>query len=238
MSMIEYYVQHDEEGQVYRTEVDLSLVDDAPDEQRPWLLWLFVKVGNNEDSEFVRFRDDLIVTLDSQVEAVYVGTICKDGWCELYFYASTSKKFENITSEVMVRHSKYPYERGSSKDTKWEMYQERLYPEPFDIISIQSRHTLEALMEEGDDLSVPREVEHYFFFQTPTALQRFETSMLSQGFIIKEHMNDDESDYVYGVTLLKTESITPEQVNETTSILYELVLQDHGHYEGWSTVLS
>jgi len=236
--MIEYYEQQDEEGHVYRTEVDLSLSDEVPDDERPWLLWLFVKVANSEDVEFISFRNDLIETLDSQIEAVYAGTISKDGWCELYFYASTSKKFENITSEVMARHTKYPYERGSSKDTKWEMYQERLYPDSFEIIGMQSRHTLEALLEEGDDLSVPREVEHYFFFQTPTALQRFETSMLSQGFILKEHINDDESDYVYGVTLIKVESITPEQVNETTSMLYELVLQDHGHYEGWSTVLS
>jgi len=147
MSMIEYYEQQDEDGQIYRTEVDLSLVDDAPDVERPWLLWLFVKVANSEDPEFINFREDLIVALESQIEAVYAGTICKDGWCELYFYASTSKKFENLTSEVMARHSKYPYERGSSKDTKWEMYQERLYPEPFEIIGIQSRHTLKALME-------------------------------------------------------------------------------------------
>lgn len=236
--MIEYYEQVDEEGQNYRIEVDLSLSDEVPDVEKPWLLWLFVKVADSEDAEFIAFRDDLISTLNGQIEAVYAGTISKDGWCELYFYASTSKKFENITSEVMARHTNYPYERGSSKDTKWEMYQERLYPEPFEIISIQSRHTLEALLEEGDDLSVPREVEHYFFFQTPTALQRFETSMLSQGFSLKEHINDDESDYVYGVTLTKMEVVTPEQVNETTSMLYELVLQEHGHYEGWSTVLS
>ncbi|MCX6062196.1 MAG: DUF695 domain-containing protein [Campylobacterales bacterium] len=236
--MIEYYEQADEEGQNYRIEVDLSLVDEVPDLEKSWLLWLFVKVANSEDTEFIGFRDDLIVTLDAQVEAVYAGTIVKDGWCELYFYASTSKKFENITSDVMARHSKYAYERGSSRDTKWEMYQERLYPEPFDLISIQSRHTLEALLEEEDDLTIPREVEHYFFFQTPTALQRFEASMISDGFTLKEHINDEESDYVYGVTLTKMESVTPEQVNETTSTLYELVMQEHGHYEGWSTVLS
>jgi regulator of RNase E activity RraB len=236
--MIEYYEQHDEAGEFYRTEVDLSLIDEVPDGQRPWLLWLFVRVANSEDSEFIAFRDDLITALDSQIEAVYAGTISKDGWCELYFYGSTSKKFENITSDVMASHTQYPYERGSSKDTKWEMYQERLYPEPFEIISIQSRHTLEALMEEGDDLSIQREVEHYFFFQTPTALQRFETSMLSHGFSLKEHINDDESDYVYGVTLIKVEPVVPEQIHETTSMLYELVMQEHGHYEGWSTVLS
>ena len=63
--MIEYYEQQDETGQNYRTEVDLSLSDDAPDLEKPWLLWIFVKVSSSEDSEFIAFRDDLILTLDA-----------------------------------------------------------------------------------------------------------------------------------------------------------------------------
>ncbi|MDP3466055.1 MAG: DUF695 domain-containing protein [Sulfuricurvum sp.] len=235
--MIEYYVLN-EETQISRIEVDLSLVDDAPDMERPWLLWLFVKVSDPLESGFVSFRDDLIQTLNTHIDALYAGTIAKDGWCELYFYASSSKKFENLTSDAMGRHGNYPYERGSFKDTKWEMYQERLYPEPFTLITIQNRHTIEALLEAGDDLNKEREVEHYFFFQTPTALERFSASMENNGFALKEKMSDDESDYTYGVTLAKTESITYEQVEETTSMLYESVLQEHGHYEGWSTVLA
>ncbi len=235
--MIEYYVLSDE-TQTSRIEVDLSLVEDAPDLERSWLLWLFVKVSDPLDAEFITFRDDLIQTLNTEIDAQYVGTIAKEGWCELYFYASSSKKFENLTSDVMGRHTSYPYERGSFRDTKWEMYQERLYPEPFTLITIQSRHTLEALVEAGDDVNQAREVEHYFFFQTPTALERFGALMENHGFSVKEKMNDDESDYSYGVTLAKIEPITDEQVEETTSMLYESVLQEHGNYEGWSTVLA
>jgi len=235
--MIEYYDLNDESEKI-RIEVDLSLIEEAPDVERPWVLWLFVKVSDPLDSNFVPFRDDLIRSLEANMDAVYAGTIAKEGWCELYFYAPSSKKFENITSDVMGQHTHYPYERGSFKDTKWELYQERLYPEPFVLITIQSRHTIEALLEAGDDVSQPREVEHYFFFQTPTALERFSVLMANNGFMVKEKMNDDESDYSYGVTLVKTEPITNEQVEETTSMLYESVLQEHGHYEGWSTVLA
>jgi regulator of RNase E activity RraB len=117
------------------------------------------------------------------------------------------------------------------------MYLERLYPEPYTLITIQNRDTIAALVAAGDDLSIPREVEHYLFFQTPTALERFANSMADHGYSIKEHLNDDESDYAYGVTLVKMECITPEQVEESTSMLFELVLQDHGRYEGWSTVM-
>ncbi|MDD2829030.1 MAG: DUF695 domain-containing protein [Sulfuricurvum sp.] len=236
--MIDFYDTLDNEETKSRVEVDLSLIDEAPDAERPWLLWIFFKISDPFSTEFIRFRDDLASTLFEQLEALYAGCIIKDGWCEFYFYASTSKKFENITSDVMARHGSYPYERGSSKDAKWEMYLERLYPEPIDMIKMQNRDTIAALLEAGDDLNRAREVEHYCFFQTPTALKRFSESIISEGFDVKEEMNNDESEYAYGVTLIKDESITPEQVEETTSTLYEATLIEHGIYEGWSTVLA
>lgn len=235
--MIEFYELQDEEGVGYRCEVNLALFDDAPQMERPWLLWLFVKVSDPLDTPFIDFRTDLMNALHEQLGALYAGTIAKEGWCELYFYASTSKGFENLTSDVMGRHGSYAYERGSSKDTKWEMYLERLYPDPYAALTIQNRHTIDALLEAGDDLSIEREVEHYFYFQTSSARERFVQSLIPHGFSLKEDITDDESDYAYGSVIIKTESITPAQVEETTSMLYDAVLQEHGHYEGWSTVL-
>lgn len=235
--MIDFYDTLDEEDTKSRVEVDLSLIDEAPSSEKIWLLWFFVKTADSQSSEFSEFKEDLIGTMSQELSASYAGMVTKEGWCEFYWYADTSKKFENLTSEVMGRHSSYPYERGSSKDTKWEMYLERLYPEPSDIIAMQNRETISALLEAGDDLTLEREVEHYCFFQTPTARKRFMESILSQGFLVKEEIENDESDYCYGVTLIKNESITPEQVEETTLTLHESTLQEHGLYEGWSTLL-
>jgi len=234
--MIDHYDHLDEEGNPARIEVDLSLIDDSPDRDKPFLLWLFVKTTTDE--QFSAFKDEVISTLEGALDAVYGGTITKEGWNELYFYAPTSKKFENLTSEVMSRHGGYPYQRGISRDAKWEMYQERLYPDGFNLLTIQNHHTLQALLYEGDDLTLVREVEHYFFFQTPTALARFEKAMEAHGFHLKEHITDDQSEYAYGLTLAKEENVTPETIHETTAFLYELVLHEHGHYEGWSTVLA
>ncbi len=137
----------------------------------------------------------------------------------------------------MSRHGGYVYERGSSRDGKWEMYNDNLYPDAYGLLSIQNRHTIAALAEAGDDLSIPREVEHYLFFQTKSSMERAVAQLASHGFEAKEYVNDDESDYGYGVVLIKSEAITPEIVEETTTSLYESAIQEHGHYEGWSTVL-
>lgn len=235
--MIEFYELTDEEGVDSRCEVDLSLFDEAPQAEKPWLLWLFVKNSDPLDANFISFRKDLIDTLQSQLNAVYTGTIAKEGWCELYFYASSPKIFENLVAQTMGRHQSYPYECASARDSKWEMYLERLYPDPYVTLTIQNRHTIEALLEAGDDLSLEREVEHYFYFQTKSALERFLQSLTPHGFSLKEYVEDNDSDHTYGAIVVKTESITHEQVKETTLMLYDAVLQEHGNYEGWSTVL-
>lgn len=234
--MIEFYELLDDENVPYRCDVELDLIEESPQEERPWLLWLFVK-ADHVDKALESFTEDLATALNTSMDAVFAGRVMKEGWAEFYFYAPQAKRFENISSEVMGRHGGYVYERGSSKDAKWEMYSDNLYPDAYGLLSIQNRHTITALLEAGDDLSIPREVEHYLFFQTKTSMERAVAQLASHGFTVKEYVHDDESDYAYGVVLIKNEMITPEIVEETTTSLYESAMQEHGHYEGWSTVL-
>jgi regulator of RNase E activity RraB len=233
--MIEFYELLDDENIPYRCDVELDLIEEAPQEERPWLLWLFIKADSVNDA-LEAFTKELITALTS-VDALFAGRVMKEGWAEFYFYAPQSKRFENISSDVMSAHGGFVYERGSSKDTKWEMYRDNLYPDPYGLLSIQNRHTITALLEAGDDLSLIREVEHYLFFQTKSSMERSVSQLASHGYSVKKYVTDDESDYAYGVVLIKKEAITPEIVEETTTSLYESAMQEHGVYEGWSTVL-
>lgn len=235
--MVEFYQLLDDENIPYRCDVELDLIDEVPQEERPMLLWLFVKAESVTES-LELFTEDLKSTIMTSLDAVFAGRVMKEGWAEFYFYAPQSKRFENLSSEVMSRHGGYVYERGSSRDSKWEMYIDNLYPDAYGLLSIQNRHTMTALVEAGDDLNSSREVEHYLFFQTKSAMERAVSQLASHGFEAKEYVTDDESDYAYGVVLIKNEPITPDVVEETTTSLYESAMQEHGHYEGWSTVLA
>lgn len=235
--MIEYYELFDDENIPYRCDIELDLIEESPQEERPWLLWLFVKADAITEG-LEAFTSDLIASLKTSLDSVFAGRVMKEGWAEFYFYAPQSKKFENISSEVMARHGGYVYERGSSRDSKWEMYEDNLYPDAYGLLSIQNRHTIAALLEAGDDITIPREIEHYLFFQTKTSMERAVIQLASHGYNVKEYVNDEESDYAYGVVLIKTEAITPEIIEETTTSLYESAIQEHGMYEGWSTTLS
>ncbi len=234
--MIEYYELLDDENVPYRCDVELDLLEESPQEERPYLLWLFVKAETLTDA-IEAFSRDLSETLKNSLDAVFAGRIMKEGWAEFYFYAPQSKKFENVTSDVMSRHGGFAYERGASRDAKWEMYTDNLYPDGYGLLGIQNRHTIAELQAAGDDLNIPREIEHYLFFQTKSSLDRAVAQLGSHDFTLKEYVNDDESDYAYGVILIKTEAVSPEIIQETTTSLYETAIQEHGYYEGWSTVL-
>ena len=234
--MIEFYELLDDENIPYRCDVELDLIEEAPQEERPSLLWLFVKADTLTEA-LESFTRDLIAALGDSLDAVFAGRVMKEGWAEFYFYAPQAKRFENISSDVMNTHGGFVYERGVSRDSKWEMYTDNLFPDPYGLLSIQNRHTISDLLEAGDDLTLPREVEHYLFFQTKTSMERAVAQLSSHGFSVKEFVNDDESDYAYGVVLIKTEAITPEIVSDTTTSLYESAIQEHGIYEGWSTTM-
>lgn len=236
--MLEHYTYTDDDNLIGRCEVELEWIESAPQEEKPILLWLFVKAASPEEEGFVRFVEDLRSTLHNELGALYAGSLAKDGWVELYFYAEGSKRFENITSEVMGRHGGFAYERGATRDGKWEHYFDRLCPDAYALLSIQNRHTIESLLEAGDDLSKPREVEHYLFFQTKSALERSVAFLEAHGLELKERITNDEDDYAYGAVLTKSEPVIPESVEETTSLCFDSALAEHGHYEGWSTVLA
>jgi hypothetical protein len=69
-------------------------------------------------------------------------------------------------------------------------------------------------------------------------MERAVASLSAHGFALKEEVSDDESDHAYGAVVVKTESVLPEQVEETTALLFDAALEQHGYYEGWSTVLA
>lgn len=236
--MVEHYTYTDDDTLSCRCDVELEWAENAPQEERPMLLWLFVKTASPETAEFVRFLDDLRSVVHDEIDAVYAGSLAKEGWVELYFYAPSSKRFENLTSDVMARHGGFAYERGSTRDGKWEQYFDHLYPDAYALLSIQNRHTIESLLEAGDDLAKAREVEHYLFFQTNSALERSIAFLEAHGLELKERISNEEEDYAYGAVLTKTEPVTPDAVEETTTLCFDSALSEHGHYEGWSTVLA
>jgi hypothetical protein len=208
-------------------------------EDNPWLFSIFVKYeGISEDmdgyEEFLETKESLIIALEHNEKAVYVGSRVVDGWNELYFYAPDSKELNSIVSKILTP-TNYVYESNVVRDTKWSFYELQLSPTELELHHSQSARIIFLLKEEGDDLSVAREVEHYAVFDTSTQKERFVNNALENGFTFKDDIANDE--YEHGVALVKVHMPTEDEVKKTVEELYARIKKEHGFYEGWSTIL-
>ena len=244
--MTDFYTSTEDDLSVV-TDLDLELIDHVPDERFPWLLWSFVKVRQpnenglpqkEEELTLHDLRHELIHALHENLQVVYAGSRLVDGWLELYFYAPSPKRYENIVTQTMGAYKEYAHESGSRRDAKWEQYLRTLYPDARQFQQIQSRHTILALSEEGDDLTLERPVEHYIFFKTRSNEERFSDKALEMGFTLKEQVEQDDETYPYGVVLERAGAVTFEATEACIDMLFAEVLKEHGVYEGWSTALA
>jgi len=207
--------------------------------QYNWLFSVFIKFDSLDEKqdgyeEFLETKEALIIALEYEDSAKYVGNIMVDGWSELYFYTSATKGF-NSTVSTMLSPTKYIYESNIVKDAKWNFYETQLLPSELDLHHIQSQKIITLLIEEGDDASIQREVEHYAVFDTQTQKERFTNLAILDGFTYKDDIATDK--YQYGVALVMHHNMLEDEVKEIVQKLYKLIKKEHGYYEGWSTTL-
>ena len=241
--MIEYYIQQRDNEPPVRVEVDFDLADEEMRFTKPLLLWVFVKMQRPDDTGLCsreecerlrQLRETVAAALHEQLGARFSGSRMSEGWFELYFYARSGKRLIAAAGEAMQAFSGYTFDTGSSRDEEWEHYEKELYPDTLMVHQIQNRHIIAELVEAGDAIDLPREVEHYLFFQLPAQQQRAVERLEACGYETRGYV-EQEGDYCHGVVMAKVQPVDEETMMETVTELTEAASAEHGRYEGWST---
>jgi uncharacterized protein (TIGR01619 family) len=235
--MREFFVRVDND-ELVSIEVELNAYGYSSD--NPWLFSIFIKFNAQDEQiagyeEYLETKESLIIALEHEEKAKFVGGRIVDGWSELYFYAKDSKDLENRVT-AMLRRTNYVYECSVVKDAKWDFHHKNLAPSELELCHIESEKIIFMLEEEEDDLSVVRPVEHYVSFELPTQKNRFINTLDLEGYTLKDEISSDE--FEHGIALVKEHNVTSEVVKEEVSKLFEFIKKNQGFYEGWSTVLS
>ena len=230
--------QRIEDNTTINIEVDMNAYGYS--QKYTWLFSVFIKFDVEEGDtldyeEFLETKESLIIALEYEKKAKFVGLRIVDGWSEFYFYAESSKNLNNIVSK-MLTPSHYIYESNVVKDTKWDFHHKFLSPTDLELAHIQSEKILFLLEEEGDDLTLARPVEHYISFTTPTQKNRFLNTLDLDGFVFKDEIESDA--FEYGIALLKEHNLVRENIQKIIEVLFEVIQKEDGFYEGWSTTLA
>ena len=205
----------------------------------PWLFSVFIKVEALDASkegyeEFLETKESLIIALEHEGSVKFVGSRVVDSWSELYFYSSDSKELNSMVTAIL-KESGYAYESNVVRDNKWNLYETQLFPTELEQHNIQSEKIIFLLKEEGDDVSIARDVEHYASFTTPTQKNRFLNTLELEGFSFKDDISSEE--FEHGLALVKKHAVDIVTINAAVSELFELIKKEKGFYEGWSTTL-
>lgn len=227
-----------EDGSLVTVEVDLNAFRYS--NVYTWLFSVFIKFdGSNEQAdgyeEFLETKESLIITLEHDEKAKYVGSRVVDGWTELYFYVKDSKSLEYVVTQAL-KSSNYVYESNGVKDTKWDFHYKHLMPSELELSHIESEKIISELEDEGDDLTLERDVEHYISFELPTQKNRFVNTFNLEGFSIKDEIDSEE--FENGLALVKVHNVSRETLKEEVSKLFSEIKKCQGFYEGWSTTLA
>lgn len=232
----QYYKQED--GKKIAVEFEPNAY--AYSQKYTWLFSVFIKfdLENTQQEKYEEFLDtkaSIILSIELDDLAKYVGSRVVDGWSELYFYSRDSKSLNAKVSSILSS-LEYPYEANVVKDAKWDFYNYNLYPSEMQLHHIQSQNIIDLLEEEGDDLSVARPVEHYVYFDTPTQKDRYIKNLALEGFTYKDEIASE--DFENGVAIVKVHDVLPQTVEKIVEDVCESLKKDHGYYEGWSTTLA
>jgi len=205
-----------------------------------WLLSVFVKFDGLDESkagfeEFLETKESLIIALEHNDKAKYVGMRVVDGWSELYFYSDESKELDTSVAK-MLKSLNYQFESSVVKDAKWDFHYKNIFPTELELAHIESEKIIFMLQEEEDDLSVARDVEHYVSFETPTQKNKFLNTLNLEGFVLKDEIDSEE--FANGVALVKKHAVTSQEVQKVVNELFHAIKNYQGYYEGWSTTLS
>jgi len=226
--------------------IEANLDFDPPSDDTVWMLWAFAPLrtpdasGGCSETER-RALDAINATLGDVLElrngALYAGMRIQEGWAEVYFYAAWSKGAEARFRDAFKQHGYTQIEYGATRDAKQAFYHETLLPDAFELQQGKSREIITDLAAAGDDLTVPRPVEHYLFFQTRTAMQRAALQLSETDGRVETGL-EEEGRFPHGVMLELEHACTPEVLEEVTTPLIGIAQKEHGVYRGWSTMLA
>lgn len=225
--------------------VDLALIHHAPMEDRPELVQVNIHLNQpnrfgltraSEAEALYILEDHLSNHLAVNLGGVYVARNTTSGQRIFYFYCRSSIDYRNVIAEVMSQFDHYQWSCHAYTDTDWDFFRTSLYPSSYGLQSILNRRLMDKLQQEGDDLSLAREVEHFVYFPSQRSREQFLTQALQEGYSIVE-VSDPQADapLPFGAVISRIEQLEQGKMDDAVAWLLQTAEILEGLYDGWGT---
>jgi len=223
--------------------VDLGLRSEVPITSKPWLLWVWVYFqqpradglsSSEEAPTLFKIEDALNVEISQRCHGIPCGRITTEGRREFYYYGETNLGLNEAVVAALANFVGYRFDKGEQQDSRWEQYQNVLYPSEEDLERIANQDVLAKLEEQGDVPTVPREVVHWLYFRSEASRFLFREAAVKVGFrIVSESLTSE--DRGFGISIARTQTVDRAQIDKTVVDLLHLAQRFDGDYDGWES---
>ena len=167
----------------------------------------------------------------------YVGRVVTGGEAHFIFYLKYDFEWPGVVAAAMGHFPEYAYESGSRADAQWEVYRKLLFPTAREWQMIHNHHACDRLRAAGDNLRLPRAIEHRVYFETEKARSQFAEAITKEGFKVQKEVPPSEKTPLYGLHFYRTDTPYYYDIDALTHALIALGARFDGEYDGWETSL-
>ncbi len=217
--------------------IDAAFAGAAPLVSHPFVHWVilnYAKQGFPDqivDGKLVAFEDKLVDFLGTQ-QGAYVGRFTSvAGTRQLFFYAPENI-IENIRKFAQDASFDYDILMNVKEDPEWSLYLDFLYPSDFDWQRINLQQILMNLRKHGDKHEIPRNIDHYAYFETENGAQAFEEYLEQGNFSSVVRSKADEK---WNVSFQQYTAIEVSILEPVVLSLFKKSREIGGEYDGWGS---
>jgi uncharacterized protein (TIGR01619 family) len=221
--------------------VDLGLIDHAPIDNLNYMAYVSVKMNSpredglssqDEYDSLINIEDTLTQALVSN-ETVYVGCSTSDNNRDFFFYVADPNDWRKRVSESMALFYKYKYFSDTQEDKGWSTFLTYLYPDDRTLQSISSRRVCESLEADGDKLILPREIDHWVYFDDLRSRNTFVEDAKKLDYKVRIVRSPDKDFSQFLAQLWRNDVPSYRNIDNATLPLYDLAIKHQGDYDGW-----
>ena len=218
--------------------VVVKVAEDAdaflPDARRDWINTVrasALEVSGSPEEKLGEAHAQLDAWLAEHDACMKVGEVSGAGYWEAFVYCE-----DDLAQELFdVVDGPCQIEADARPDPQAAVYFEFLAPSGIEELWVHNRRQVSRIRADVPDDERNARLEHDFSFPSKDDRSRFADAMAREGFELEYPPEDPEedADEDFVLTLLRTEHLTVEQLDQLTHDLFKAAAQEAGRYHGW-----
>lgn len=240
---------------VYMTQLEdvpaLVMVDTLADEESSDALEEIAVIGiampspdddglpSDEDRAWLDKFEEWLEKNARRLNGRYVGRIATGGGFQLHFYCRSVADIADAIKSAASKTLGCGIELRGGEDPEWSLFHEVLLPDEAEQQQCNVMSLLQQLVDAGDDLTIPREVDFSIMFPDMKSRQTASKEIAALGYKVEEtdDENVDESEETpWRLTFSTLIAPEPVEMVERCIALVELAQKYAGDFDGFGCV--